>query len=156
MPNCCIVCGNSKAKDPSIRLYRFPKQPVLRAKWVAGLQLTNNDIKCESRVCSRHFRDSNPKTIPSVHIGPEFAAPPQMETARGKRRATHDEKSVTKRVCLRAGTCTSSSSVDDSEHASITLSCRSSNSPSRASLLNPALNNRYLSALPPAVLLPNP
>ena len=84
MPNRCIVCGNCKAKDPSVSLYRFPIQPDLRAKWVAGLKLTDNDIKSESRVCFLHFRDSNPKTIPSIHIGLSFSAPPEMETARGK------------------------------------------------------------------------
>ena len=96
MPNHCIVCGGSKAKDPSISLYRLPKQPKLRKKWLNELRLTDSKVNSDSRVCSRHFRDSNTKTIPSLHIGAKFAEPPLMGTARGKRRATRELQLTTK------------------------------------------------------------
>ena len=66
MPNYCSLCGLSKAKNPSISLYRIPKGPELRKKWLESLPLTEDKICAESRVCSRHFRDWNPKKIPVV------------------------------------------------------------------------------------------
>ena len=90
MPNYCTVCGLSKAKDPSISLYRIPKEPELRKMWLESLSLTEDKICAESRVCSRHFRDGNPKNIPSLHIGKSFSDRPTDETARGKRRASRE------------------------------------------------------------------
>ena len=40
MPNYCTVCGLSKAKDPSISLYRIPEEPELRKIWLESLSLT--------------------------------------------------------------------------------------------------------------------
>ena len=161
MPNCCIVCGISKAKDPAVSLYRFPKQPDLRAKWLASLHLTNEEVKSESRVCSRHFRDSNPKTIPSLHIGSKFAQPPLMETARGKRRATRELKlnDKSKRVCIR--TNTNNSSVSDVQnsvllcHASVptTSASHSDSLSSPASSIGQSLPRSSTPSLAP---LPDP
>ena len=50
----------------------------------------NDKICAESRVCSRHFRDGNPKNIPSLHIGKSFSDRPTDETVRGKRRASRE------------------------------------------------------------------
>ena len=90
MPNYCTVCGLSKAKDPSLSLYRIPKEPELRRIWLESLSLTDDKICAESRVCSRHFRDGNPKNIPSLHIGKSFSDRPTDETVRGKRRASRE------------------------------------------------------------------
>ena len=90
MPNHCIVCGLSKAKDCSISLYRIPKEPELRRMWLESLSLTADKISAEVRVCSRHFRDGNPKIIPSLHVGKSFSDRPTDETDRGKRRASRE------------------------------------------------------------------
>lgn len=103
MPNYCIVCGSSKSKDPSISLYHFPKQLELRKKWLDGLRLTPDNVECDSRVCSKHFRDGNHKTVPSYQIGARFAEPPSMETARGKRRASRELwQKEQKRPCMQS------------------------------------------------------
>ena len=69
MPNYCIVCGLFKNKDPTIPLYRIPKWPAIQKLWLEGLGLTQHDVNAESPVCSKHFQDGNPKTVPSVHLG---------------------------------------------------------------------------------------
>ena len=128
IPNHCIVSGGSKAKDPSISLYWLPKQPELRKKWLNDLHLTDSKVNSDSRVCSRHFRDSNPKTIRSLHIGARFSEPPLMGTARGKRRATRELQLTMKdqhlnRPCIRTSTC---SSVSGKNVLSPTLSSHAS------------------------------
>ena len=85
MPNCCTVCGRSKAIDPSISLYHIPKQSDLQKYWLDGLNLSEDKVTGDSRVCSRHFHDRNPKNVPSIHIGEKFSDRPAGKTARGKR-----------------------------------------------------------------------
>lgn len=55
-----------------------------------ALHLSKDLITPESRICSQHFRDGNPRTIPSIHIGEKFASAPSSETARGKKRVTRE------------------------------------------------------------------
>ena len=164
MPNHCIVCGGSKAKDPLISLYRLPKQPELRKKWLNELRLTDSKVNSDSRVCSRHFRYSNPKTIPSLHIGAKFAEPPLMGTARGKRRATRELQLTTKgqhlkRPCIHSSTC---SSVSGQNVLSPTLSShvsppsthlppRSPSAPSSSPPLSPSLQSLLLVSSTPCI-----
>ena len=101
MPNYCIVCGLSRAQDPNISLYRIPKRPELQKALLEGLGLTQEDITADTRVCSMHFRDGNPKTIPSAHLGTKFAERPSKDTAREKRRASRESQHHhAKRLCV--------------------------------------------------------
>ena len=103
MPNCCIVYGSSKSKDSSISLYCFPKQPELRKKWLDGLHLTPDDVDCESRGCSKHFRDGSRQTVSSYQIGTRFAEHPSMETSRRKRWASRElQQKEPKCPCIRS------------------------------------------------------
>ena len=100
----CIVCGLSKTKDPSISLHRIPKLPEIRKKWTEGLGLTQEDITVEFRGCSKHFCDGNSRTIPSIHLGPNFADHPSSETPREKHQTTHEshrQQQWFKRHCVR-------------------------------------------------------
>lgn len=106
MPNYCAVCGRSKATDTSISLYRIPKEPELRKRWLDSLGLSEDRVTADSRVCSKHFRDGNPKNVPSVHIGERFSDRPTCETPRGKRRASREVakqqlEQHAKRRCIR-------------------------------------------------------
>ena len=76
----------------------FPKNANIRKKWLGGLELSEDDITTDSRVCSMHFRDGNPKTIPSAYLGVKFASAPLSNTIRGKRCASHE--SAKKQLCL--------------------------------------------------------
>ena len=64
MPNNCCVCGSMGRC-----LHRFPKDPTLRKKWLDNLNLREEDIGSEARVCVAHFRDG----IPSLSIGWKFS-----------------------------------------------------------------------------------
>ena len=92
MPSYCIICGSSKQNESNISLYRIPKKPELRQSWLAGLNLVEEDVTKDSRVCSKHFRDGNSRNIPSIFIGKKFADLPSMDTDRGKHRATREKK----------------------------------------------------------------
>ena len=97
MPNNCRIYGRrTKSEDIHITLHRFPKNPIIR-KWLDGLNLTEDDITTESRICSMHFRDGNPKTIPSAHLGVKFASAPPSNTVRAKRCAFRTCESVNKK-----------------------------------------------------------
>jgi len=41
----CVVCGNTKASDPSVSFHRVPKNPGKRAEWLERLQLREDSIK---------------------------------------------------------------------------------------------------------------
>ena len=67
---CCTdgLCSKRNGRDessipgrPFLRFFRFPKDPVMRSKWSAGL---GRDLRYftptdESRICSDHFRDED-------------------------------------------------------------------------------------------------
>jgi hypothetical protein len=61
MPNYCLICGLSKAKDPSISLYSILESQELRKKWLDGLRLTHKNLSTDGRVCSKHFVMVPPK-----------------------------------------------------------------------------------------------
>ena len=51
----CIVCGNTRKKEPKLSFHRFPKDDEKRAKWLKVFGLSESQFKFHSRVCSRHF-----------------------------------------------------------------------------------------------------
>ena len=75
----CVVCGNSRAKDPSASFYR------VRKEWISELGLTVDCIKTFTRVCSRHFRNGDISNGPNKHLGVRFASPKKRGTARAQR-----------------------------------------------------------------------
>ena len=34
----CVFCGNSRQKDPSVSMHRFPRDPTLRGEWIKALR----------------------------------------------------------------------------------------------------------------------
>lgn len=65
MPNSCVYCGHGKRKGERISLIRFPKDTVKRQQWLAALDLSEDMINDDSRVCSRHFLHGDLNSIPS-------------------------------------------------------------------------------------------
>ena len=63
------VCGNNQAKDPGISFHRFPRDPLVRRKWLEVFQLQESDLRPSTRVCCRLFPDGNVKNMPGVNIG---------------------------------------------------------------------------------------
>ena len=61
----CVFCGNTRQKDPSVSMHRFPQDPMLRSEWIKALKLDDTAIKSHHRLCSRHFPQGDPKNIPS-------------------------------------------------------------------------------------------
>ena len=39
----CCMCGNTKAKNPSVTFYRIPKEPEKRALWIKSFVLVEED-----------------------------------------------------------------------------------------------------------------
>ena len=65
----CIVCGNTRKKDKSISMHRFPRDDGRRKRWVEALDLEDMDIKDHYRVCSRHFPDADATKDPQLTLG---------------------------------------------------------------------------------------
>ena len=72
----CHVCGNTRAKDPSVSFHRIPKDAPRRAKWLEALGLYESDLKQSTRICSRHFPDADDKKEPSLCLGKPYLAFP--------------------------------------------------------------------------------
>ena len=75
----CVICGNTRAKDNSISLHRFPSDPERRQLWMGALQLQEDEIKPDMRVCSRHFREGDAATnVPNPALGKRFASAQEL------------------------------------------------------------------------------
>lgn len=92
MPGNCVICGASKMKDPTISLYRIPKPIEVRTRWLRELNLAEEDVTPDSRVCSKHFRDGYRENVPSISIGEKFGLRPSLDTSRGKRQVNRMAK----------------------------------------------------------------
>ena len=89
MPDTCFVCGNTKAKDPSVSFHRFPMDPERRSKWITYLHLKESAVKDFHRVCSRHFPNGDgTNNDPCLTLGKRFASPMKCWSARSKRAKT--------------------------------------------------------------------
>lgn len=82
----CVVCGNTRVKDPSVSMHRFPQDKTKRLHWLKALGLKDDDIGSHHRVCSRHFPEGDAKSYdPQLSLGKRFASPKQRWTGRAKR-----------------------------------------------------------------------
>ena len=60
MPNRCVVAGCSSIPSDEVTLYKFPKDPVLRKKWIEQVKCTRDrwiGPLENSSLCSNHFTD---------------------------------------------------------------------------------------------------
>ena len=62
----CHMCGNTKAKDPSLSFHRIPKDAAKKTIWLAMLGLCKSDLKQST---SRHFPGKDSKQEPSLFLG---------------------------------------------------------------------------------------
>ena len=81
----CIVCSNTRHKDKSVSLHRFPRKEPKRGRWLEALDLVEEDLKDFHRVCSRHFPDGDATKDPQLNLGKRFASPKKRWTSRTKR-----------------------------------------------------------------------
>lgn len=82
----CVVCGNTRVKDPSVSMHRFPQDKTKRLRWLKALGLKDDDIGSHHRVCSRHFPEGDAKSYdPQLSLGKRFASPTKRWTGRAKR-----------------------------------------------------------------------
>ena len=61
--NFCIFCGMSRLRastDAQLSYHRFPKKQDMQSQWLQALEMSEEQVKPHSRVCSRHFRDGDP------------------------------------------------------------------------------------------------
>ena len=81
----CIVCGNSRSKQPQLRYHRFPSELRKRALWLQAFSLAEDEVKHHYRVCSRNFQDGNPQNKPETTIGKKFVSPKRKDAPRTKK-----------------------------------------------------------------------
>ena len=80
----CVVCGNTRAKDASVFLHRFPKDPERRQLWLHTFHLQEDTIKPHMCMCSRHFRGGDATSTPNLGLGKRFTSPKKRWTPRAK------------------------------------------------------------------------
>ena len=90
---------NSKAKDPNISMHRFPAGEMKRKRWIEIMGLAEGKVKQHSRICSRHFRNSDPANGPEKTLGKKFASPKKLWSRRAERAQQRDViRSLTDRL----------------------------------------------------------
>ena len=60
MPNRCVAAGCCSIPSDEVTLYKFPKDPVLRKKWIEQVKRTRDRWSGPSEnssLCSNHFTD---------------------------------------------------------------------------------------------------
>ena len=55
--DCCTVCGNLRAKDPTALFHCFPLDLNKKRFWMEEFELTERSIKRFSCVYSKYFRN---------------------------------------------------------------------------------------------------
>ncbi|KAL5499645.1 hypothetical protein EMCRGX_G011098 [Ephydatia muelleri] len=79
--NTCIVCQSTRCNEPLLKFYRIPPDLNKRALWLHVLHLSDHILKPHYRVCSKHFRDGDPKNGPELLLGKKFATPVKRNDA---------------------------------------------------------------------------
>ena len=79
------MCGNTRQKDKSVSLHRFPRKEPKRGRWLDALELVEEDLKNFHSLCSRHFPDGDATKDPQLSLGKRFASPKKRWTSRAKR-----------------------------------------------------------------------
>ena len=84
MPNTCIVCGHTKGKG-QVSMHRFPAAAQAQhQQWLSALNLKDEDINDNSRLCSQHFMYGGVSNLPTLHLGRKFASPKKLEGVQAK------------------------------------------------------------------------
>ena len=71
----CIVYGKTRKNEPKLAFHCFLKDAEKSAKWLKEFELSENQAKSHSRVCSRHFHDGDPQNGPEMTLGKRFTSP---------------------------------------------------------------------------------
>ena len=119
MPNSCLVCGHVKKKTETVSMFRFPADPKKRQRWLLSLNLTENDITEQSRVCSKHFLHGNSSNIPVRNLGRRFASPRKCSTERNSRAVKRSTRSPSLGVLTAKRRSLSLSSITGEEQSSV-------------------------------------
>ena len=139
----CCVCGNTRAKDTSVSLHRFPTDSSRRQQWLRAFNLEEDSIKPHSRVCSRHFPAGDVACNPNPLLGKRFASPKKGWTPQAKRAKCREQ---TKKQ-LAYSNPPSRSPTPTSRPASISTSEAESVSPLIASVGEPLLSDHQVHEL---------
>ena len=114
----CLVCKNSRAKDPNISFRRFPADPVVRGRWLRVFELEESQVKSYSKVCSRHFPGGDAKQDPQVALGKRFASPKKKGTPRAKRVRAREANQQLAELSSSSGRSRSATPIPSSHRAS--------------------------------------
>eukprot|EP00731_Ephydatia_muelleri_P014301 Em0008g21a len=92
--NTCIVCQSTRCNEPLLKFYRIPPDLNKRALSLRVLHLSDHILKPHYRVCSKHFRDGDPKNGPELLLGKKFATPVKRNDARTTRSILRQKKEL--------------------------------------------------------------
>ena len=78
----CILYGNSRLKATADRQVAYHRNKEKLDLWLQAYQLSAEQMKSHSRVCSQHFRGGDPKK-PTL-LGRRFASPTKKDAPRAE------------------------------------------------------------------------
>ena len=94
MPNSCICCGHVKGKGDKVAMFRLPADKTRRQQWMTALNLTEEEVNDNTRVCSRHFLHGDSSNTPSLDLGKRFASPKKLSMERSRRALKRARRSI--------------------------------------------------------------
>lgn len=102
--------GTRLARIQTVSFHRFPSDLERRASWFQAFGIDESQLKSQSRVCCRHFRDGDAKNEPLASLGKRFASPIKGKHPRAKRAKTRESaKELTELRSSRSPVCLSRS-----------------------------------------------
>ena len=89
MPSTCLICKRTSGNQSNISMHCFPpvSQPVKRKQWLTALNLSDDDVPEQHRICSLHFPNGDISQTPSLHLGKRFKSPKKVWSKRAQRAA---------------------------------------------------------------------
>jgi len=96
----CVVCDNSKQKDPDCSFYKFTSNPERRKRWLQLLEITEAQLTPHSRACLRHFPAGDNSNDPQINLGKRFASPIKQKLPRAKREKARNSRREASTITL--------------------------------------------------------
>ena len=101
----CIVCGNTRASDPSVSFHRFPANPAVWLQVFHGRKLSEALLEGMLQTLPRWRRQD-----PEVNLGKRFASPKKRDHPRTKRAKRRDSLKELAELRLKSPTVSPSTS----------------------------------------------
>ena len=71
----CVICGNTKARDPNVTFHRILRDAGRRVQWLEVFDICEDVLKESARDCCQHIPGGDCSKEPSITLSKCFASP---------------------------------------------------------------------------------